>query len=102
LADCGRRPGPFFVRRDDDNTTSRIAEVLRPSLEATPVHRVRNSIDRSPLDRRVARERGDRLDVAVSAQHLAMVGANTVNGPGWDRSPSKPSERKRPTRVENW
>jgi hypothetical protein len=23
LADCGRRPGPFFTRRDDANTTSR-------------------------------------------------------------------------------
>ena len=22
LADCGRRPGPFFTRRDEDNTTS--------------------------------------------------------------------------------
>jgi hypothetical protein len=31
--DSYRRPGPFLIRRDDDNTTSRIAEALRPSLE---------------------------------------------------------------------
>ena len=37
LADNGRRPGPFLTRRDDDNTTSRFAEVLPPSLEPTPL-----------------------------------------------------------------
>jgi hypothetical protein len=35
LADCGRRPGPFFTRRDEDNTTPRISEALRPSIETT-------------------------------------------------------------------
>lgn len=35
LADCGRRPGPFFTRRDDDHTTPSIEEVLRRWLEST-------------------------------------------------------------------
>jgi hypothetical protein len=62
LADCGRRAGPFFTRRHDDNTTPKnLGSCLRPSLETA---HLKTDPPPAGFTRRLAG--GDAAEVSIS------------------------------------
>jgi hypothetical protein len=75
LADCGRRPRPFFTRRVDDSTTSRIMEVMRPSLETAMSRPVQVFSCRRQSNRPVLRRYDRRRDTVIT--HL---GSPSIDG----------------------
>ena len=78
MADCGRRPGPFSIRRDDDNTTSRIQR----SVATTPRNHAGftcSLLDRSPQFRTFRPRVEPRL--AHSEQRAAQRMRHAIGGP---------------------